>query len=195
MTAQPIRFAGLVSDKPMGFICHGHSLKELENNIDKFKSKDIFWASLNNYKIAEEILSKGNMLLDLIIAFNPMYNDISCSYAPIYKEAGTPRVRGNSLSEFLFQLKDIGFKKPIFLFGADGYSDEGSSVYYKETNLHSNPDGDRNRLHRLDTDAFNKTWQSEKFGGDFFTRVYNCSPNSHYTPFRKITVKECLDLL
>jgi hypothetical protein len=102
----------VISNRPVGFIGHGHSLHEFSNYIERFRGFDICWVSLNQVHIAKNVLFPIGESLDVILAYASGYehefNDEKC-YVHRYSEG-----RGNSLSEFLHQC--IAIKVPfVFL--------------------------------------------------------------------------------
>lgn len=172
------RFSEVVANRPVGFICHGHSLEEFLDYKDKLIQHDLCWGSLNNYKIAEKALGKP---LDFVVAYTRDYKHINPGCL-VLKEATADRGY-NTLHEFL--IKCIEWKiKEVILFGADGYSLIPDIAYWGGGIV---PDQVIEN-HREDTYYVNQFFPRDTLD----TTILNCSTESQYTAFRKISYEELL---
>lgn len=162
----------------IGLILHGHSIKELEANIKKFKNKWMWWGTINRVEPANKILKKINTEVDFVVAFAPQYKSRAFSCRKVTES----KARGNSLHEFLLQCLDTD---TVILFGADGYSDNDKPYCddWKGFTV------EQIRGHKIDTERLNKTFPKVK------TKIYNTSMDSHYKPFKKVPLNEVLDYI
>lgn len=177
-----LAFKDLVENRPIGFLCHGHSLKLLDDNIEDFSCLDFVWGSLNNYKIAQKVIDKIGKRFDFLVNYCDAY-DIKDSDASVILRNGKDRGFATcSLQEFLYECMDLGIKNRIYIFGADGFTRENETYY----------DGSVDKLsqgrHEKDTRVFNKTFKYNKEDYNF----YNCNPESNYNVLPRIGVEECL---
>ena len=181
----------ILGDRPIGFICHGHSLSILEENIDKFKGIDICWGSLNNYVIAQDILDKADLKLEFICASSMTYKNsdlVNKFNGLVIREL--PAV-GNTLHSFLNQLIDEGFYTEVYLFGANGFSHDGIAYYKGSSDIQGIKDQSRVGTHVIDCNHLN-----EKFP-DYhgLVDIYNVCDESNYKVFDKIGIDKCISLL
>jgi hypothetical protein len=161
--------AEIINNRPVAFIGHGPSLKDLDKWIERFRTKDICWVSLNQVGMARNILKKIGQDLDIILGYAAQYEeafkDETC-YVHMHSEG-----RGNSLCEFLYQMNEI--RCDVVLFGCDGYSDKES--YYNGGGCEN-----QNLRHKNDCDDLNRRL------GDFKNiKVLNTCLTSKYD-FEKI---------
>ena len=182
--------------KPILILLHGTSLKEFEERIEDFRDFDVIWASMNFYWQTEAILQKIGKSLDMVICldedilvrFSKEMDDFKRRGEFISRERFT-HYEGNTIFCFLMYLIRNGFKE-IFLFGADGYSDE-KDFYYKQEQRQEGISSGRNQELKENTEYLNDNFPKDI--GD--VKIYNVSPNSHYEPFKKISYDECISLL
>ena len=167
-------FVHIGKQHPIGFICHGHSLKEFPKYRGRLLKHNIFWGSLNQYHIAEKALGRK---LDFIVSYSGHY-DIRGNL--VLKNA--PNRGYSSLHEFLLFCIYCEVRQ-VLLFGADGYSDDNQSIYYGVDDkkvFYQN--------HKHDTGVFNREFPKDTWK----TEIINCSPGSKYTAVRNVTYKELL---
>ena len=170
-----------IRNRPVGIVCSGLSLEELETRIEEFASFDICWLGINKEVEINTFLSKAGHKLDLAVIFPREYNPDTFT-TPTYKNS---KGRGNSLQELLLQLIELRIPT-VYLFGADGYSDKEEKEYY----IKGGSRGTR-QTHIDDVNYLNKTFPKDTDG----TKIYNVCPQSKYEPFERITYDKCLSLL
>lgn len=173
-------FVSLVKGKKIAFVLHGHTLKELDDNIDKFKETDCVWGSLNQFDIAEKVLSKAGIKLDFVCLFPTEHKQRSFD-GVVLSEA---QARGGSLQEFLLQCSESGVTSEIYLFGAEGVPDT-ELIYYGS---------DYKNKHNINSKIKDVEKVNQELK-DFGLKVYNVGSKSSYTCFEKITVEEALKKL
>ena len=211
------RILRIVDGRTVAIILPGCSLAILERSIPLLQ-KDYCWCGLNKFWVAESlILQRIHKEFSLLFGVADHFFDqrferlFVQKFLPresdnlfITKKQNGYRIAdellekypdkvvladktlkgGNSLQNLLVMLDEIGIKK-VVLFGADGYSDTDEAYY--RADLYFNLDFNRlSNGHKRDTTEFNKIFP--KLG----MQVLNCSPDSHYDVFEKITFKQLL---
>lgn len=161
--------------KPLCYILYGHSLKELDDNIEKFRDLDVIWTTMNNWSIAENILKKIDKKLDFVFLFGD--NGVKSHHLKFLEESGD---RGNTLFESLSQCVENNVKE-IYLFGADGFND-------KDTFGYNIGNATSQEMYPEDLRYFNEHYEEIKNRG---TDILNTSQISKYD-VPKITIDECI---
>jgi hypothetical protein len=103
-----------------------------------------------------------------------------------------------SLHLYLASLVKLGAKN-IILFGADGGGDNGNSVtsYYDYEEIQRDKEAAGNTSYNMVGDTNNVNGSFEPLMRDslgFVPKILNCSPNSNYNAFNKITYEELIQL-
>lgn len=164
----------------------GVSLGELDDRIDEFSGVDVCWVSLNDISVPRRILKKIGKDLDVIIGccagLERAFDDED-GYVHRYSLG-----RGNTISEFIWQLNDIGCG--AYLVGFDGYC-ESEPSYYGFTD-----DSDKylvtrtpmRHTHKHDTMVLNET-----FRGWSGVRIVTVGDSSKYI-FPKISWEDFITI-
>lgn len=187
MVAELERLASVINGRTVGFIGHGPSLSEFDRWVRRFKNADICWVSLNQVGMAREILAKIGEDIDIILGYAKNYEgafDNETCYVHRYSLG-----RGNSLSEFLFQIKDI--RCPIILFGCDGYSDGAS--YYNGVGC-----ANQNARHKKDCDELNAVihnFSDLNIINTCMTSKYDFKKMEWFNLFRKLGMQRSISIL
>jgi hypothetical protein len=189
------RLTSIIKDRPVGIVLHGHSVNELKERKFDFCTKGICWATLNRYWALKDKISPARFEL-LMVLSDEIYRDFAkkvnafpgllITHKNIHDSYQYQCDSGNTLFCFLQLLIKEKVKK-VFLFGADGFSDQKDPYvdeYYADVSS-------KICEHQRDTAHFNAKFPSAT--GD--TEILNVSPQSHYTPFEKITYDQCLSQL
>ena len=101
-----------------------------------------------------------------------------------------------SLSVIL-SLVIIGGASRVAIFGADGGRTKETSLYYRQSELHavgqeSSITYDASEFNQFMPGVLQKLYKTYSL---LPVDIINCSPQSHYTPFRKLSYNETFDLL
>ena len=184
----------LINNRPVAILLPGPSIAEFISRKSEFDCFDWCWASMNKFWVLQrerpldmviincpdtckEYRDKINAFPGLLITDQQGFKN---SY--FYKSKGD--VNLNTLFILLLLLIDKGVET-IFLFGADGamlgnnhyFSDEYPAADYALTSL------------PYQTEYLNKNFP------DYPCSIVNCSINSHYTRFQKMSYDRFLNIL
>jgi hypothetical protein len=169
-------FLTLYRNETIGFIGHGHSLNEFIKHRDYLISKDIVWGSLNQYWIAENVLKQR---LDFVVFQSGVYRNFWHDGSILQWDRKVNRNRGKcTLFSFLEKCIENNFKR-IILFGFDGYTDKDNKYFSI-----ANPN--QYIGHKKDCEFFNNNFPYNTKN----TEIINCSINSNYKPFKKVTYEQ-----
>lgn len=172
-------------NKPVCFVLHGHSLKELDNRIEEFRHLDVVWMSLNWWNIAGDVLKK----IDKDIEYLVHYRGANGTAHPTAHRFIESEARGNSLLEFIYQCCENGVLE-VYLFGADGFTPKDKKIHYYGLKREDNIGWNR---HGIDTAHFNQNYP-EKLIAESGLKLYNTSSESLYR-IPKMSIDECLKKL
>lgn len=183
-----------INNRPVALLLPGHSIKELEKRKNEFTGFNWCWAGLNQFWHLEHIfpveiaiyLDPGwtNFFKDELVNFTkrgvlitgntsiPNKYHYDCNWLPKH---GTSSM--NTLYALLWLMIRKKVKK-VILFGADGYS-ETEDPYFGNWELTTHREQE---YHIRETKFLNDTFPINRG----VTEILNCSPNSHYTAFKKI---------
>jgi len=160
--------------KPVFFILHGHSVKELIRRWDEFKDFDVHWFSMNHCGYLREFMK---FPLDVYIWYCTHKECNHCSYRHVFSKS---EARGNSPLEFVFQAHENGLRDLVF-FGMDGYTPDPKVTYADGTH-----DWCAQNDHPKECRHFN-----EKCPKEMKECIINVSPGSKYD-LRTMTYDEFL---
>ena len=195
--------------KPIYLVLQGPSVKILGDNIEKLKDKNVIWASLNRFthlnerilstigkevevaycssqcRFREERASLINVMLDGLLITN-----MRC----VTKYLAGILMRGNmyvsewvkdgqpSLLAMLYALDELGAKE-VFLFGADGGSEDINEVYFGQ-DVYTEDFKERQSTLYRDVRLMN----GMKI--DVGYKIFNVSNKTNYTCFETISYDE-----
>lgn len=208
-----------IQEKPIFIIGQGPSAYELQENIHKFKNKDILWASLNRFQLIEdEILSLIDKKLDIVYcASNQRYKEERKSIQ-VFKNKEESLFITNSSSYVCFDdfhnnchiyISDFGYgfssifamlcalgklqAKNIYLFGFDGGPiPVGNDVYFCQKKIDDNFEA-REKSILKDTIMMNKIFVDYlEYIGVKDMKIINVNPYSIITCFEKYTMEQTL---
>ena len=168
--------------KDVAIIGYGLSLEDLVQNIERLRDTELVWVSINTEDGANEILNRIGQKISFVTAY-PKERQEQVYEAQPLKLCHDPV--GGSLQTLLDQLKDIGAKR-VFLFGCDGYSIQGKNHHLFAYKNHL---GIMRSL-KVDWGIMEKTFQN-----DPNMPIYNCSSQTQYTVFKKVTFDEVVNFL
>jgi len=167
----------------VGILLQGNSLKKFDEEIEKYKGKDIIWASLNHFYIPENILKKIGENLQIVYMSSPVRIEQNIEEIHEYLKrmednifittskydnhcifTGFPLMQNkvviqdlgigfNSMMALIVSLDKLGYRE-AYLFGADGGSGE-KDVYYdqKKFKLDPNTTSFESRRRTVDMDT------------------------------------------
>jgi len=199
-------------NKPVGLILHGHGLKDLDDKIEMFRDIDIFWVSLNSFWIAEDVIRKIDKVLDAVVNLT----DEEPNEIKLYPEAERYKSNGgwfldieafkavdpeifagnNGYPSFYFIIlffMKLGAKQ-FYLFGANGYARSKEDVYYNQQSIPIEAvHADHPKEYERDMENLRFLFKDKNpYKG---AEVFNCTPDTHYEFFPKITLEEAVTRL
>ena len=184
----------VIDNRPVAILLPGPSIAEFISRKKEFNCFDWCWASMNKFWVIER-----EQPLDMVIITCPdtckQYRDKINAFPGLlitdqqgfknsyfYGYKGDIDLNLNTLFIFLALLIDKGIKN-IFLFGADGAA-LGSNHYFS------------NEYPAADFALASLPHQTEylnKLFPDYSNSIINCSINSHYTRFKRVSYDQLLN--
>lgn len=184
-------------DRTICIVLPGHSVDELDRRINEFSNANVLWGSLNQFWDLEPIIRKIGRTFDFVYAmhtdfekYRGMYEGFShrgclITRHRVYRRIKYANQQGNSLFGLLIFCIEQKAKK-VYLFGADGYSDE-NLPYFSGMTGENNPDFVSH--HKTECEQFNRTFPKDTGT----TKIFNVSTISHYDTFPRITYDQALE--
>jgi len=187
----PNKLLNVIDNRPVAILLPGPSIAEFINRKNDFIHFDWCWASMNKYWVIEKEWPLDIAIItcpdtcseykDKIDTFSGLLITDQKGFNNSYFYSRTGDINLNTLFIFLLLLAEKGVKN-IFLFGADGAALENNHYFSEEY-----PAADY-ALESLSnqTDYLNKNFP------DVSCSIINCSIDSHYTRFKKVSYDKLL---